>query len=99
VPVALVVPELALRVPQVLPPPPGVKVNITRSPEFAGPVTVIVSVDVLVPLAEIVAAAGVMARAVGPAPVDVWVIVAEPLPPVLASMAVTVQNPIVVLDV
>jgi hypothetical protein len=34
-----VVPELALRVPQTLDAEPAVKVNITRSPEFAGPFT------------------------------------------------------------
>jgi len=95
-PVLSVVPVVALRLPQLEPD----EVNLTESPVTGPPldvVTVAVTVEVVAPSAGMLAGLAVTAIAAGtPPPAAVWVMVTVPLPPVLASLAVMVQNPGVV---
>jgi hypothetical protein len=99
-PLALVVPEVGLTEPHD-PVLLAVRVNVTVSPETAGlgatpPVTVTVTVEVPAPLAATAAGAAVTATLFGTA---VWVIATELLSPPLDSVAVTVHEPTVVLEV
>lgn len=95
-PLALVVPLAGLMVPQAAP----VRVNITGSPGCAAApaLTVAVTADVVLPSAGIEAGLTVTSTVLGVpgGGLLVWVIVAEPAVPVLASVAFTVQNPTVV---
>jgi hypothetical protein len=96
-PLALVVAEAALSVPQEAP----VAVNITRSAGTTGvPIAVDLTVKVMTwvvaPSAAIEAVAGLATTVLLCAGTVVWAKVPLPLPPVAASVAVTVQKPIVV---
>jgi hypothetical protein len=102
-PLASVVPEVGLTVPHVAAgvATDGVTLNVTRSFGTAAPpavvVTVAVNATVSVPFALMFAGVGTGARATvfACAGLVVWSSVFELLPPVLASVAVTLQNPIV----
>jgi hypothetical protein len=94
VPVVLVLPEVVLRLPQA---PAGLAavVKVTVSPEtllFAASVTLAVIVEVLAPSALMFCGLRVRLTLLE----GVWVIVAEPVPPLKASVAVIVQVPAVV---
>jgi hypothetical protein len=99
-PIALVGVEIGLRVPQVGPPLADAITGSFTTSMPAPDLTVTVTVDVLVPLAGtaggVAATLTVFAGGIGFA---VCVIVADPRPPVDASVATTVQNPTVVVAV
>jgi hypothetical protein len=82
-------------------------VNLTVSPTTAVPATGTVVVTVVDAVAVVAPSAGTLvglnvtteaAYVPAGAGLVVWSMVAEPLPPVLASVAVTVQKPLVVLE-
>jgi hypothetical protein len=108
-PLALVVPNVGLTVPQVAAglARDGATLKLTRSPGTAAPpatapvVTVAVTLTVSVPFALIFAGEGLVVSATKfvCAGLVVWSRTPDPFPPVAASVAVTVQKPIVLDDV